>query len=350
MLHQKKSRPGRFAGGCLVLWIIGCIFGCGFREEVLLTGQTMGTTYHVKVVAGHGVDTEDLQKRMDAYLEQINQSMSIFSKDSEISRFNAMKETGQKMVVSKGFYDVMVLAGTLYERTDGAWDGTLGPLINLWGFGSSVHGRDVPTPEMIHGRLARVGFNQIEIHEDRSLSKRHSDVVLNLSSVAKGFAVDEIVRLIKSRGIEDCLVEIGGEVRASGRRADGSFWKVGINMPRKDAPADLVYRAMVLENAAVATSGGYRNYFEKHGKSYSHIIDPRTGYPVQCNVVSASVLADSCALADGLATSLMVMGPEKGLVLINSLPGVECCIVIESKDGRLEDFVSDGFELLQTAA
>jgi thiamine biosynthesis lipoprotein len=173
--------------------------------------------------------------------------------------------------------------------------------------------------------------------------KTLATVTLDLNSIAKGFAVDRISGLLAAGGHKNYLVEIGGEIYAAGVRADGKNWRVGINRPQPDAAIDEVYKAVSLANRAFATSGDYRNFFEIDGVRYSHVIDPRTGYPVSNGVVSVSIIADNCTLADGLATAVMVMGPEKGIQLVNQLNNVECLIIVETPASRLLDFYSPGF-------
>jgi thiamine biosynthesis lipoprotein len=163
-----------------------------------------------------------------------------------------------------------------------------------------------------------------------------------LNSIAKGVAVGQIARLIAADGFKNYLVEIGGEIYAAGVRTDGGKWRVGINMPRKDAAINEVYKAASISNQAFATSGDYRNFFELDGVRYSHVIDPRTGYPVSNGVVSVSIIAADCTLADGLATAVMVMGADKGIELVNRLPNVECFIVVQKADRSLLDFHSTG--------
>jgi thiamine biosynthesis lipoprotein len=217
------------------------------------------------------------------------------------------------------------------------------PLVNLWGFNSKEKKGNIPKKKEIDRLLPEVCFDHINILENRYLVKRKVPISVDLASIAKGYAVDQIADLIRTSGIRNFIVEIGGEVYASGFREDGKLWKVGINRPDKHAPFDQAYKIVALHNRALATSGDYRTFFEISGKSYSHIFDPKTGYPVSNRVVSASVLADRCAFADGLATALMVMGVEKGLPLVNTIDGVECLVVVEEKDGSLTDHCSQGF-------
>ncbi len=321
------------------------LVGCGIQKEVQLSGKTMGTTYHITVVAGYFSDTAGLQAKIDKRLDDINRSMSTYRKDSEISRFNALKRAGEKIVISDDFWQVMIVAQKIYELTDGAWDGTVKPLLSLWGFDSAEKRYKIPEKSEIQGQLDNIGFNQIEISSDRALIKRKAFVSLDLGSIAKGYGVDQVTALIKKNGFENFLVEIGGEVFASGHRKDGKLWRVGINRPQKDAPYDQIYKVINLHNKAFATSGDYRNYFELDGQRYSHILDPRSGHPVSNGVVSVSIVADTCTFADGLSTAVMVLGPQKGLELIDKLDNVEGLIVTRQQDGPLIDHYSKGFTL-----
>jgi len=323
----------------LILWTTGC---SGVRE-LKIAGRTMGTTYHVTVIVGSLSPAPDLKPFIEKRLAELNQSMSTFQPDSEISRFNALPAAGRPFAVSPDFYAVARLGQTLYEITGGAWDGTIDPLVDLWGFGRSPRREGLPPESEIRARLQRVGFHQIDTTQPGHLIKRRATITLDLASVAKGYAVDALAQLIRERGYTNFLVEIGGEVYAAGHRIDGTPWRIGINQPDAAAPANQVYQMVRLENRAFATSGDYRNCFEFEGRRYAHIIDPRTGYPAARHVVSVSVLAETCALADGLATALMVMGPQAGLALINRLEGVTCLMVERSPDGRLIDHRSNGF-------
>lgn len=315
--------------------------GCGQTEHPL-NGKTMGTAYHIKVVAPRSEKTEPLQADIDALLDAVNQSMSTYLKDSEISRFNAFEETEGPFPISAHFLRVMLTAREIYDLTHGAWDGTVNPLVNLWGFGSDGNLDHLPTDDEIRKALDRVGFDRIEVAVGGQLRKKRADVRVDLASIAKGYAVDQVALLLRGRGYKNFIVEIGGEVYAAGKRKDGNPWKVGINQPNQSAAADEVYQVLPLEDQALATSGDYRNFYNIEGQTYSHIIDPRTGRPVQNGVVSASVMTDNCTLADGLATALMVMGHKEGVALLDRLPGIEGLIVVRREDGKLENFWSRG--------
>ncbi len=330
-----------------LLMIVVAIFfvttGYNVKREHLISGKTMGTTYHIKVVAGIFSPVSGLKEKIDNRLQAINKSMSTYIKDSEVSRFNKSRRVGEPFYVSDDLWRVITVGKTLYRLTEGAWDGTVNPLVNLWGFGAEEKKKPFPAKHEIDNLLTDIGFDKIEVSEKPYLVKRRASVSLDFGSIAKGYAVDEVSRLIHKSGIEQYLVEIGGEVSASGYRADGNPWRVGINVPRVDAHLNQVYRVVELHQGALATSGNYRNYFIKNGIRYSHILDPRTGYPVNNNVVSASVVAETCVFADGLATALMVLGPEKGIPLVNRLDCVECLIIGEDKSGGLRDYASRGF-------
>jgi thiamine biosynthesis lipoprotein len=331
---------------CFVLaFLLSVLVGCDTKREHLLDGRTMGTTYHIQVVTGTFGSVVGLQEKIDRRLDEINRSMSPYLKDSEISRFNRFSQVGGDFPVSWDFLQVMKAAAQIHALSAGAWDGTVNPLVDLWGFGRAGQQDRVPPPEKIAARLADVGFQNIEISDSGALVKRRSSVSLDLSSIAKGFGVDQVVDVIRQTGFADFLVEIGGEVYAAGVRPDGRPWRVGINRPRPGARPDDLYKVVSLQNQALATSGDYRQFFVQDGVRYSHIIDPRTGYPVTNRVVSVSVMADTCTLADGLATAVMVMGAEKGLALINRLEGVDGLIVVEGPGGELIDHPSKGFRM-----
>ncbi len=313
------------------------------NREHLIAGRTMGTTYHIQVVTDAAEKVNGLKEKIDRRLDAINQVFSTYIKDSEISRFNAFGVAGEKFAVSDDFMQVMRAAGRIYRLSEGAWDGSVHSLVDLWGFGPTQRQPQKPPAAEIKALMQTIGFDRIRVAEPNFLVKNLASVTLDLNSIAKGFAVDQVSKLAAAAGFTNYLVEIGGEVYAAGVRTDGQNWRVGINRPQKDAAFNEVYKAVSIANQAFATSGDYRNFFEIDGVRYSHVIDPRSGYPVSNGVVSVSVIADNCTLADGLATAVMVMGTEKGIQLVNRLDNVECFIVVEKSDGRLLDFYSPGF-------
>ncbi len=327
----------------VLLFFVFLFAGCGLKKEVEFSGKTMGTTYHITAVAGLFISTKNLKDQIDMRLDEINKSMSTFRKDSEISRFNAHQNVGEKFKISEDFYNVMIVAKMIYEETGGAWDGTVKPLVDLWGFGKSENRHTIPEKSRIAALLSNIGFNNIEIFAGHYLAKKNTTITLDLASIAKGYGVDQVAALIRANGIHNFLVEIGGEVFAAGFRKDGKEWRIGINKPQKNAPIDQVYKVLNLQDKGFATSGDYRNYFEVNQKRFSHVIDPRNGYPVDNGVVSVSIIANTCTFADGLATAVMVLGHKKGIDLVNRLDNAECFIVVNREDGALIDHYSKGF-------
>ena len=320
--------------------------GCEGKREHLIQGRTMGTTYHIKIVTDYFQSVSGLKEKIEKRLVDINASMSTYQKNSEISRFNKFNQTGRQFKISEDFYHVMKTAQAIYRLSDGAWDGTVNPLVDLWGFGRGGSKNEIPSEGEVLALLSDIGFDNIVIQDPGYLLKKHASVTLDLSSIAKGYGVDQVADTIRKDGFQNYLVEIGGEVFASGTNKDGKFWRIGINRPQPDAAFDDVYKVVDLQNKAFATSGDYRNFFVADGIRYSHIIDPRTGYPISNGVVSVTIIADTCTFADGLATAIMVMSPGRGLDLINRLDAVEGLIIVERLDGRLDDLYSKGFNVI----
>jgi thiamine biosynthesis lipoprotein len=316
--------------------------GCNFKKETLYSGKTMGTIYNIKVVTWFFNTPENLKAKIDIRLNEIESRMSTYKKTSEISRFNE-DHTDNLFPVSDDFIQVMTVAAQIYTLTKGAWDGTINPVVDLWGFGGKSSEKKIPAKEKIEERMKDVGFHNIEIAKNKYLVKKNPLVSLDLASIAKGYAVDKIAQLIVENSIENFLVEIGGEVYAKGLRKDGENWRIGVNLPQSGVSYDQVYKVVTLQARALATSGDYRNFFEAGEKRYSHVIDPNTGFPVDNGVVSVSIVAPSCVFADGLATAVMVMGQKKGLELVNKLKNVECLVVVQEGDNKLVDYVSKGF-------
>jgi len=326
--------------GLLSVWV-----GCDSKREHTLAGRTMGTTYTVKVVTGYFGSVAGLQEKFDRRLDEINRSISPYLTDSEISRFNRFQRVGEEFPISADFLRVMKTAARLYALSGGAWDGTVGPLVDVWGFGRGGSPGRVPPAETIAALLRDVGFDKIEIRASGALVKRHAAVSLDLSSVGQGYGVDQLVELLRAAGFTDYLVEIGGEIYAAGARPDGRPWRVGISRPAAGARPDDIYKVVSLKDQAFSTSGDYRQLFVQDGIRYSHHIDPATGYPVRNGVVSVSILADNCTFADGLGTAVLVSGVEKGLALIDRLEGVEGLLVVEAADGSLQDYPSKHIRL-----
>jgi thiamine biosynthesis lipoprotein len=290
------------------LLLIGCVGGDKLTQ---VSGKTMGTTYTVKAYTEQLVEGKPLKVEIDELLKKINLEMSTYIAESEISYFNKFDRLGS-VKVSDDFFFVTKYSLSLAHQTTGLYDPTIGPLVNLWGFGPDGK-RKVPSDEQIRKAKALVGFQHISLNEkDKSLSKKIPGVYLDLSSSAKGFAVDKIASLLKSKKIINFMVEIGGEIKTSGTK-NKKPWLVAVEVPAQDQEAEKVGQKIIeLNNMSIATSGSYRNYFKRKNKTYSHTIDYRTGKPVEHFLVSVSILSPKgCMQADALATALMVMGPDR---------------------------------------
>lgn len=317
--------------------------GFAFKSgnQYTVSGNTMGTFYTIKFISTREESESSWKSRADIRLKEVNKQLSMYDPESELSLFNR-QETGQYTAMSSDFYNVLSAGKKLYQITDGAWDGTVKPLVDLWGFGTHKNENKIPLPGAISLALSKIGFNHIDIKDDHTICKK-ADITLDLGSIAKGYGVDAIAKLFLEYGIHDILVEIGGELYASGRNKKGEPWSVGISLPDKHFANQALYKIVRLDNMAIATSGNYRNFFEMNKKTFSHIIDPKTGFPVDNEIVSASVISKDCTFADGLATALMVMDIQKGIDLVNRLENTEC-LIIQKKGQTLISHESENFE------
>ena len=307
-----KRICARLITAALLLTLGAC--GDHARPVHELVGPTMGTTFSVKIVAPPAdLDLDSLRQDIDLTLEQINQTMSTYLSESELSRFNKSLKL-EWIEVSADLCHLIEEALLISEFTGGAFDITVGPLVNLWGFGAAETPPGPPNAEKITAATRETGYTKL--HVDCSVPALRKDlagIFVDLSAFAKGYAVDRIARLLDARYVPDYLVEIGGELRMRGKNAKDDNWAIAIETPTRDARE--VQKIVHLTNTAMATSGDYRNYFEHEGTYYSHTIDPRTGHPVTHNGASVTVVAPSAAYADATATALLVLGPDAGLEL-----------------------------------
>lgn len=290
------------------------LISCSDNKPKLLhiQGQTMGTYYQVKYVLDSKqqsntiLSAQALQTEIDKRLQLVNQQMSTYRSDSELSRFNQARES---LPVSDAIRYVIESSLTLYKLTAGAFDVTVGPLVNLWGFGPDKRANKVPSDQLIAAKKQMVGSHYLAIDGDR-LVKLIPDLYVDLSAIAKGYGVDVIADHLETLGITNYLVDIGGELRVNGLKAADKHWTLAIERP---VAGRNVQRLLQIGKNAIATSGDYRNYFESDGIRYSHTIDPQTGKPISHKLVSVTVINKSSMLADGLATAITVLGPEAGL-------------------------------------
>jgi thiamine biosynthesis lipoprotein len=309
---RHSTRPLLIRAACSALLLAAVSAGCDRDSPapIVINGTTMGTWYSVKLPSLEQGTPEELQAEIDQRLERINDLMSPWREDSELSRFNRWT-SGDWFEVSSETARVMIEALRVARLTEGALDITVGPLVELWNFGPNRGEFTLPTDEEIFAIMARVGYARLEVRDaPPAARKRRGDLVVDLSAIAKGYGVDEVAALLERGGVQDYMVEIGGEIRTRGTKADGTPWTVGIETPEPGRRS--VLKALKLGDAGMATSGDYRNYHERDGKRYSHMIDPRTGRPIEHRLASVSVVAGDCMHADAMATALMILGPEDG--------------------------------------
>ena len=317
--------------------VILALYGCSNKPEVLtISGTKMGTSYHITVIADQ-LPPDDLEQQIEQLLAKVDSSMSTYKKDSEINQFNRLP-VGQTMTVSQEFAEVVKISRQIWQLSNGAFDPTIGPLVDLWGFGPDERHESIPSSKTIELTKAQIGFDYVVLDEYK-LSKTKA-VALDLSAVAKGYAVDRVADLLEMLALPNYLVEIGGEIRVSGFNSDGVLWRIAMEQPQLFAEVD---RVINITDIAVATSGDYRNYFEKDGVRYSHTIDPLTGKPIVHNLASVTVLTQSCAQADAWATAFSVMGDEQSLKLAEQLDIAVYMLV--RQNGKFVPRTSAAFDL-----
>jgi thiamine biosynthesis lipoprotein len=311
-------------------------------SEVHLSGQTMGTTYNVKFPSNDSVAIDVLDKAIVTRLYEINKLMSTYDPESELSRFNQYRFT-ESFDVSSETALVLSEAIKLGKFSRGVLDVTVGPLVNLWGFGPTQRPETTPTENNVAEVRQFTGLDKIKLIGNK-LSKSHPMVYVDLSTIAKGYAVDELARLVEEAGLTNYLVEIGGEMRVNGKKANDDPWRIAIEKPVTQERA--IQRIVSIGDNAVATSGDYRNYFEENGVRYSHLINPNTGKPIQHNTVSVTVVHPSSMVADGLATAFIVMGFEEAKRLAESN---DLAILVIRKDGdEYIEYTSSQFDEVVT--
>ncbi len=334
----------RGAFGLLVSFLLACSER-GPRAEFQHFGLALGTSFSVKVTRmPQGVDPERLRDRLDDLLEKVDRQMSTYRPDSELSRFNQSRVT-QWQPVSPELVRVVAEALRISRWSGGAFDVTVGPLVNLWGFGPDPGRQQAPLPRAIADARGKIGYQNLEVRtRPPALRKLRPELFVDLSAIAKGWAVDLLAEYLERQGIGDYLVEIGGELRLKGESPRGGPWRIAIEKPVTQVRE--IGKILALTDIAVATSGDYRNYFEVDGKRYSHTIDPRTGYPVSHHLVSVTVLSHTCMTADGLATAFMVLGPEEGYAKAEA-ENIPVLFIVKDKGGFRERATSAFRQLIE---
>lgn len=347
--RRSEAGAARAAAWLLALALVG---GCGADRatEVEFGGPTMGSTWSVKINAGpEGLDATEralVEERIRSLLDRLNALMSTWDDRSELSRFNRSTSL-EPFPVAPDTFEVFRWAVDLAGQTDGAFDVTMGPLVEAWGFGPAPQ-VDVTRPPPDDATIARLkaasGLHLLQLDPaGRWVRKQHPALRCDFSALVPGYAADRIAVLLEERGHRNVLIDIGGELVARGLSGSGTPWQVAIEQPREDGRA--IARIVPLTAAAIATSGDYRNYREVAGERLSHIIDPVTGRPIRHRLASATVIDRLAVRADALATALMVLGENRGMALAERL-GVAAVLMVRRPDGTFESRVSSHFDRL----
>jgi len=301
--------------------VVFALAGCSDSDKIIkISGNTMGTTYHIVVITseeqGASINPKKLKQQIDNLLKIVNQQMSTYQQDSEISRFNHYQKTDW-FNVSRDFAFVVANAQKVSQLTQGAFDITISSLVDLWGFGAKTK-YTIPSEKQISALLAHTGYQHLDVQDQpASLKKNHSDLNINLSAIAKGFAVDKVSLYLSKKGFKRYLIEIGGEIKASGKNAQNKDWQIAIEQPdQHNSIVRKTKKTLSLSNEGLATSGDYRNYYIKDGVRFSHTINPKTGKPIKHKLASVTIFNESTMIADAYATAVMVMGGKEGKVFI----------------------------------
>ena len=321
----------------LLILIIGSIFvirqqrNTPFQKD---EGMVFGTIYHITYQS----DT-NYQKEIEAELQKVDHSLSPFNKTSIISCVNR----NEKVKVDEMFSEVFQLAEKISGDTDGAFDITVAPMVNAWGFGFKTG--NPPTKQTIDSLRAIVGFHTVSL-QDGYVIKKNPKTMLDCSAIAKGYGTDVVARFLKKKGVQNFMVEIGGEIVVNGNSEKLQPWRIGINKPTDDSLNinQAIQDVVSVSNIAMATSGNYRNFYYKNGKKYAHTIDPKTGYPVQHNILSATVFADDCATADAYATSFMVLGLDGAKKILEKHPELCAYLIYSDQKGSNQIWYSPSLQ------
>ncbi|WP_189398798.1 FAD:protein FMN transferase [Arenicella chitinivorans] len=324
--------------------LIFSLSGCGAFSpavtETVFTGPIMGTDYRIVVRHTADHDPEQIEQTAIAAMASVNASMSTYLDDSEISRFN-QSAAGIEHTISEDFRVVLAEALEIAALTQGAFDPTIGPVVNAWGFGPQGKIVRQPTDEALAALRDRVGYEKVTLVGNR-LSKRVDNVYLDLSAIAKGFAVDKVAEELLTLGINDFLVNIGGELRGAGLSGAGHAWRVGVEKPQVQGG---VQQIVTLTNASIATSGDYRNFVILNGQHYSHTISPVTFKPVLQKLASVSVLSERCSTADALATALLSMGETQAKEFVRAHKIAAYMLVRSDQSPDVDVVISPEFEI-----
>jgi thiamine biosynthesis lipoprotein len=322
----------------LILLTVLLIQSCKHKtpEYINNKGGIFGTYYYTVYESPKG---EDLGLELKTLLDSLNNSLSTYQKESVLSKVNSNREVELDSFFTAVFKRSLEIA----EQTNGAFDPTVAPLVNAWGFGFTK--KETVTNELIDSIKNFVGYKKIRLGKGR-VEKNDLRIMLDFSAIAKGYGVDIVADYLAKKGCKNYMVEIGGEVVARGVNQEGRIWRIGINEPNEnEALTPTSLQAIIsLENKAVATSGNYRNFYVEDGKKFAHTINPRTGYPVNHSLLSATVIANDCMTADAYATAFMVAGIDKAIEMSKKINDIDIFLIYADSDNENKMYISEGFE------
>lgn len=343
-MTSRMFRPARVAVASVLMTLaLVALAGCSFEKQQQIweiAGPVFGTRYHINVVlTDDKASLENLGEGITEVLEEVDASMSTWREDSELSRLNGREDQSDWIDISVPLHEVLATAVDVSSLTEGAFDITIGPVVNLWGFGPEARPDKVPDDDELAARLEATGYEKLELRAEPPAVRASKPQYIDLSAIAKGYGVDAVARYLESAGVTSYLVEIGGEVRVNGRKPDGSAWRLAIEEPVSEQRQ--INRVVALDQHAMATSGDYRNYYESEGRRYSHTIDPDTGRPIVHNLASVTVIAENAMLADALATGFNVMGYERAQALATR-ENIAAYFIVR-RDGGFETYYTPAF-------
>lgn len=338
---MRKGKKTYIKAAFLVFLIIGTVFVIKQQRDMPYQhneGFIFGTVYH----ATYQYD-KDLNEEIVAELNKVDATFSMFNKQSTVSAFNR----GKRIEADRMFMEVLTLSQTINKETGGAFDITVAPLVNAWGFGFKH--QQLPTPQQVDSLRKLVGMHYINIDnvgKKTIVSTNHKNLMLDFSAIAKGYGSDMVAKVMRRHDIKNYMIEIGGEIVASGLSEKRLPWKIGVTKPSDDSlnTNQELQTVLNVTDKAMATSGNYRNFYYRKGKKFAHTIDPRTGYPVQHSLLSSTVLANSCAEADGYATAFMVLGVERAKAVLAQHPELMAYFIYADKDGKMNVWYSSSLK------
>ncbi len=334
LIFIKCMKNAKFLFEVLILLFV--LTSCKQKAYIKEEGKIFGTTYHLI----YEVEEGSLHKNILTELQKFSDALNVYDTTSLISKVNRNVTNN---IDNKFFIECFSRAEQISDITNGCFDITIAPVVNAWGFGFKNY-KNI-NDRFIDSLMQFIGYKSVKI-EGNSIVKQHKQTMLDVSAIAKGYGVDVVAEYLEQQGVSNYMVEIGGEVRVMGVNPNGELWRIGIDKPL-DNPSPNVRELQTvinLKNKSLATSGNYRQFYKKDGVKYSHTINPKTGYPAQNSLLSASVLADDCLTADAFATAFMVMGVQKSKALAETIPNLDIYLIYEDSAKQMQTYYSKGFE------